>query len=1001
MTNAAETDSHGEEIPLNYSPAVVAAIQEIVPGEDAFDAPDFDAVDYINERFPAEQSLHLLDDVLEEMRIKLTHVEDETRLLVRQLAINSQTGQDSLLSAEESIRQLSARFQDIKVASGESEQRVRAITRDIRQLDTGKRNLTASINTLNHLQMLTEGVDKIRSMKSTRQYGELAPLLQGVLNVMHHLSRYTHIPQVKQLADQVSSSVSPATLTSRRSNSWQTSKNDIQVVENQMNYSHVQMVEKQIDCSHVQVVENQIDYSHVQVVENQINYSHVLVVEDQINYSHVQVVEDQINYSHVQVVESQLALEQQILADFKSSSASLSAPSHQLAEACLVANVLDRRVRKSIIDQVLEHQLAEYKAVFAGSERDGWLSSVDLRRKWFLRAAVEFDKTLAQMFPPNWKLTQAMVLRPGDVDSTTLLQAHRLLSDMESLIIQKYGTTFTYDDLLESTGDQTPKSPEGGVGKPVTTPTSPVHSTSRTHDNVLPTAASADGTSTPGGDTGTGTGTVPSPYDGAITSCFLPYLHIYLNTVDKRLGEQLERFMAAVKTYSFDRVEEEESNVMPCCGELFTLYKNMLVEYLRISMSGYGLPNLITVFQRRLREFATRVLREALPQASQQGFGTLPKDMKDISAIISQVQSLLVREGGESLRLSSEEEVRKVCSVLVSAEYCAHMTNKLQAKLGEKWQVAPRIIPEPGVPRKPPAPAAPGASSTPSNISLAAEEELFHAVLSQCILLLVGHVESLCEPSLSGIPKHSWLLEQTGDQSPYVSQLSAHLTNTVPLVRYHLHTSRKHFTRFCDKLAASICTKFTQQVVAPPVPSGSHAPCTPRYSRPLYPQVYRCRPINSVGCEQLLLDCHALKAVLLHMPVLASKVMRDPPVSYTRMVTKNLARPELVLQVVMGEYSSNTQLLEKSIRLMPDLSLTDFQKVLELRGIKDKASLLESYRQRTAAECDQPAVTDAGGGGDAGTAVGRPVAATVASPEHELSRIAKLEKMLKARRLIS
>lgn len=48
------------------------------------------------------------------------------------------------------------------MASGESEQRVRAITRDIRQLDTGKRNLTASITALNHLQMLTEGVDKLQ-----------------------------------------------------------------------------------------------------------------------------------------------------------------------------------------------------------------------------------------------------------------------------------------------------------------------------------------------------------------------------------------------------------------------------------------------------------------------------------------------------------------------------------------------------------------------------------------------------------------------------------------------------------------------------------------------------------------------------------------------------------------------------------------------------------------------------------------------------------------------
>ena len=53
--------------------------------------------------------------------------------------------------------------------------------------------------------------------------------------------------------------------------------------------------------------------------------------------------------------------------------------------------------------------------------------------------------------------------------------------------------------------------------------------------------------------------------------------------------------------------------------------------------------------------------------------------------------------------------------------------------------------------------------------------------------------------------------------------------------------------RFCDKLAAAILNKFMQQI-------------------------YKCRPISSVGCEQLLLDCHGLKAILMELPVIGSKV---------------------------------------------------------------------------------------------------------------------------------
>ncbi|KAG0713205.1 Vacuolar protein sorting-associated protein 53 [Chionoecetes opilio] len=87
--------------------------------------------------------------------------------------------------------------------AGESEERVKEITRDIKQLDTAKRNLTCSITTLNHLQMLVEGTHKLQALQARREYGEVASLLQGVLEVMQHLHRYKHIPQVAELARQV------------------------------------------------------------------------------------------------------------------------------------------------------------------------------------------------------------------------------------------------------------------------------------------------------------------------------------------------------------------------------------------------------------------------------------------------------------------------------------------------------------------------------------------------------------------------------------------------------------------------------------------------------------------------------------------------------------------------------------------------------------------------------------------------------------------------------
>ena len=40
-----------------------------------------------------------------------------------------------------------------------------------------------------------------RSLTHNRQYGEVANLLQGVLNVLDHFKKYFSVPQIRQLAD--------------------------------------------------------------------------------------------------------------------------------------------------------------------------------------------------------------------------------------------------------------------------------------------------------------------------------------------------------------------------------------------------------------------------------------------------------------------------------------------------------------------------------------------------------------------------------------------------------------------------------------------------------------------------------------------------------------------------------------------------------------------------------------------------------------------------------
>ncbi len=191
------------ESAITFPPEVQAAIMQILPSSDPLDDPDFSTVDYINRLFPTEQSLGQLDDVMADMRYKVQCVDDDIRRVVRAQTGAGGDAAEALAEAQTAILQLFSQIRDIKQKAGESEAMVRDITRDIKQLDTAKKNLTAAITTLNHLHMLVGGVTQLQSLAKQRQYGDAAMLLQGLMEVLEHFKGYTDIPQIKELSDQV------------------------------------------------------------------------------------------------------------------------------------------------------------------------------------------------------------------------------------------------------------------------------------------------------------------------------------------------------------------------------------------------------------------------------------------------------------------------------------------------------------------------------------------------------------------------------------------------------------------------------------------------------------------------------------------------------------------------------------------------------------------------------------------------------------------------------
>ncbi|XP_045508313.1 vacuolar protein sorting-associated protein 53 homolog [Colias croceus] len=379
-----------------------------------------------------------------------------------------------------------------------------------------------------------------------------------------------------------------------------------------------------------------------------------------------------------------------------------------------------------------------------------------------------------------------------------------------------------------------------------------------------------------------GQNTNSSPWLGLIGSCFEPHLSLYIQSLDTNLRSLMDRFIQEAKTMELSEVSETGSGaggVLASCADLFLFYKKCLAQCARLS-TGEPMIELAGVFQKYLREYARNVLHSCVPHAHTHAHAhTLT-----VPALVTNLHTFL----NDATHRYTKQEIAKITSVITTSEYCLETTVHLEEKLKEK--VSPALA---------------------NKIDLGPEQDLFHKMISTCIQLLVQDLELACDPALQAMTKISWLhFDTVGDQSSYITQIIMHLKNTVPVLRDNLASSRKYFTQFCIRFANSFIPKFIQNI-------------------------YKCKPISTVGSEQLLLDTHMLKTALLELPSIGSEVKRQAPTTYTKVVIKLMTKAEMILKLVMAPLDNNLEgFVGQFLQLLPESTIAEFHKVLDMKGAK-------------------------------------------------------------------
>ena len=166
---------------------------------------------------------------------------------------------------------------------------------------------------------------------------------------------------------------------------------------------------------------------------------------------------------------------------------------------------------------------------------------------------------------------------------------------------------------------------------------------------------------------------------------------------------------------------------------------------------------------------------------------------------------------------------------------------------------------------------------------MTSESEVFYDVISSSITILVSSAVVDLEPSLSAMAKMSWdSVDKVGDASEYVATVKSVLENAIPVTRGTL--ASVYFRGFCDRFASVFLPRFSENI-------------------------FKCKNVNEMAAQQLLLDTNAVKDLILSIPTLgldeeaAEKIKQSKRsilmnATFMKLVNQSFSKTEVLIKII-------------------------------------------------------------------------------------------------------
>ncbi|KAG6391062.1 hypothetical protein SASPL_148810 [Salvia splendens] len=308
----------------------------------------------------------------------------------------------------------------------------------------------------------------------------------------------------------------------------------------------------------------------------------------------------------------------------------------QLSDACLVVDALEPSVREELVKNFCSRELTSYQQIFEGAEL-AKLDKTERRYAWIKRR-LRTNEEIWKLFPSSWHVPYLLCIQFCKLTRTQLVDILNNLKekpDVGTLLLALQRTLEFEEELAEKFGGGSRNKESGSdTGEDTTESSSQTISDIRkkyekklaAHQGSESEACSLISSLSPSDQDGHKDLSVPDAgfnFRGIISSCFEPYLAVYVELEERTLMEHLEKL---VQEETWEIEEGSQTNI---------------------------LSSSMQVFQRILKAYATKL------------FLRLPKGGTGLVAAAT---------GMDGQIKTSDKDERLICYIVNTAEYC-HTTS--------------------------------------------------------------------------------------------------------------------------------------------------------------------------------------------------------------------------------------------------------------------------------------------------------------------------------------